>query len=279
MLRIRYAGAVYREAGTRDIAHVLATMIFPWIYKLGLARERVIEWLENLSCNVPVRQAEHPYIPEELKLQVCRMLATTGMLVGDVVTELIREIEDNPPPGFRWKKDKDTGDVRLERHSYKGKEKPLHRGLKFEGMVFVGCWWSTDKPSSSPNRKIQSLLRANDGGVFFKLRQDPYTEYFGYAIVPVPKADGLGEALDDLCKSIAASDHGTGSVTESYRLSAAYLDALAERRQPNPGDIHTLTGVFKSNKYNHEINLTDLLLGRVSEFKSSIQDILRKYEG
>ncbi len=275
--RIRYAGAVYRQAGARDIARILATMIFPWIYKLGLGRSKVVKWLSNMSCKVPVRQAAHAYIPDDLKLQVCRMLTDTGMVVGDVIIELIRTIEDDPPPGFRWKKDKETGDLRLVKHSYKGQEKPLHRGKKFAGKVFVGCWWSTDKPSSS--RKIQSLLKRNNGGVFFKFKQDPYTEYFGYCIVPREEADQLGDQLNQMVRSIAASDHGGGTVEESYRLSASKLDALDERRQLNAGDIYTLTGIFKSNKYNHEVNLTDLLLGRVSEFKSIVQGILRSYQG
>lgn len=273
-MRIQYAGAVYRRAGVRDVARVLATTIFPWIYKLGLSKERVVEWLNSLTCPLPGgREAQHAYIPDDLKLQICRVLSTTGMVVGDVVRELVREIEDNPPPGFRWKKDPDTGDMTLVKHSYKGKEKALHRGIKFEDKVFVGCWWVTENASGSANRRLQSLLRKHDGGVFLKLKVPGATEYYGYAIVESDAADALGLQLDNLCKEVV--EEGTGE----YRLSAMRLDGLAERRQLHPGDLYTLTGIYKSIKYNHEINLNDLLLGRVPDLKSVVQNLLRKYQG
>ena len=269
--RVRYRSAIYHEAGVRDIAKLAASYIFPWIYKLGLTKDQVVRWLKGL---IPGRKsaALPSYIPDELKLQVAQLLAGTGMILGDVIRELIREM-DTPPPGFRWKKDPETGDLRMVKHSYKGEEKGLHRGKKFEGKVFVGCWWATNKPSGKINRKLQATLRKAGGGVFYKIKVVDYTDYYGWAIVPEAEAVALGPILLELCRQVI--DEGMGE----YRLSAMRLDGMAERRKLTSADVFRLTGIFKSIKYNDETNLDDLQQGRVREFKQQITEILRQYQG
>jgi hypothetical protein len=260
-LFVKHRAGIYRIAGVRDVARLITSYLWKWIYRLGLGKNQVIEWLWSL---VPEKErksstrrltAATGVISDEMKLEVARILSRTGMSIGDLARYIIEEMND-PPPGFRWRKDPASGDERLVKHSYKGEEKAIHRGRRFEGQVFVGAWWATRIPSGKANREIQRLLRRNNGGVFFKAKPADYTDYYGYAIVPLGKEEALGYQLKDIAEKV--KNEGDGD----FRLSAASLDALAERRKVGPEDIITLTGIYKSPKYNWELNLTDILNGR-----------------
>lgn len=266
---IRYRTAVYREAGVKDVAKWIGGKLFSWIYKLGLGKQQIIDWLKSLLPKEN-KSAASSYIPEELKLQMAKLLAGTGMVMGDLIQEIIKELDD-PPPGFRWKKDPETGDLRLVKQSYKAPEKGLHWGKQFDGKIFVGCWWATDKPSGSANRKLQNLIKKLDGGIFNKKKTANYTDYFGYTIVDAKDADAAGRQLQAAAKDVELEGDG------EYRISAMRLDALAERRKLTSADVYRLTGIFKSIKYNDEINLDDLLMGRVRELKEIIRSLLRSY--
>lgn len=266
---VLFRGSVYREAGVADVASWIAGKLFGWIYRLGLGKQQVIDWLRSLA---PKKSAAAPsYIPEDLKVQMAQLLASTGMVMGDLIREIIKELDD-PPPGFRWKKDPDTGDLRLVKQSYKAPEKGLHWGKKFDGKVFVGCWWATDKPTGGANRKLQNLLKNFNGGVFYKKKTAEYTDYFGYAILEsTSQADAAGRTLMDAAEKVIEEGDG------EYRLSAIDLTPMSDRRKLTAADVYRLTGVFRSIKYNHEINLDDLLMGRVPILKDPIKNLLKDY--
>lgn len=260
-LFVQHQAGIYRVAGVRDVARLVVSYLWKWIYRLGLGKNQVIEWLWSLvpkgerEANTRRLTAATGVISDEMKVEISRILTHTGISLGDLVRYIVNEMDD-PPPGYRWRKDPDTGDLRLIKHSYKGEEKAIHRGRRFENQVFVGVWWATRKPSGPTNRKIQAILRRNKGGVFFKEKPGEYTDYYGYAIVPLGKETGLGQQLKTLADQV--KDEGDGE----YRLSAISLDALAERRKVTPEDVITLSGIYKSIKYNWELNLTDILNGR-----------------
>jgi len=121
---ILHNSGLYRVAGVRDVARLVSSLLWKWIYRLGLGKNQVIQWLESL-VSPNDRTAGIGLISDEMKKEIAQIVTKTGISMGDLVCYIIEEMDDFFF-GYRWRKDKKTGDLRLVKHSYREPEKTIH---------------------------------------------------------------------------------------------------------------------------------------------------------
>ena len=260
MVVFKFKNAAYRKASLKDLARIVASYLWQWIYRTGITKQQVIDWFAKFDPRQYLKERQSGLIPDEIKLAVARMLATSGIEYGDFVQQLSTELE-NPPPGFRWKTDRFGSEI-LVKVSGQSEEKPLVRGKKFAGTVFIGVWWSTSLPRGKSNQALQRYLRKHNGAVFWKVKDAGKMQYGGFLMTPIASAKGVAVEVKQLCEAMSHEDEG------EYSLSAVRLDGPAEHRKVEKSDQIALPGI-NSIKFNDRYTLIDLLNGRIAEFKHS----------
>jgi hypothetical protein len=281
---IRLGSLVYRQASWHDWVNVLARSFWETIYKLRLSREEVVAWLKGFAEKLTARQAatiDTDFVPDTLVDQLANALAMVDLPSGMFIQALIKKISEKPPAGFRWELDDDGRHYLKRQHGgAPTTERPIAKGLKFIGQVFVGAWWHTDTPTSSATKQLQSALKKAGGGIFYKLKRPGVgvTEYYGYAIVPLEEALLLGQILAGL--GLQLLEEGP---TRDFRISAAKLDGFAEKRTVGIEDVITQSGIFKSEKFNWEFTITELLNGRnkgadSQDITHAVKMLLKEFE-
>lgn len=261
-----------RTSSWLDWVRVVSKQLLGIIYRLGLTKERVFSWLEDFAAVHQKAAQPKPPIPEELKVLVEKALEASGMEAGFFVRELLKTLE-NPSPEFRWERN-DLGQRRLVKVTNKTKNPSLAAGKRFLKKAWVGIWWYTDNPKTSAHIALRNLLKRNGGDIFYKIKSGAgVSEYFGYAIVGEDQAVSLGQALNDLAQELV-SEEGP----RDYRLSAASLRSLALHEPVKDSDTITESGIFKSQKFNWEYTLADVLNGRVRDQKlvAAVQALLKQ---
>ena len=280
---IRLGKLVYRQASWHDWISVLASSFWEIIYKLRISREDVVAWLNSFATKVASRHAtvDTDFIPDTLVDQLADALAMVDLPSGMFIQALIKKISDKPPAGYRWELDDDGRHyLRRQRGGPLTTERPIAKGLKFIGQVFIGAWWHTDAPSSKATKQLQNTLKKAGGGVFYKLKRPGVgvTEYYGYAIVPLDESLLIGQILAGLGLQLMAEDP-----TRDFRLSAAKLDGFSEKRTVSVEDVITHSGIFKSEKFNWEFTITELLNGRnkgadSQDITHAVKMLLKEFE-
>jgi len=248
------------------------------MYKFELSVEQVVSWIEKLAPKL--KQAVGPKdikIPKELTTLLAKTLANVDIPLGDFIYYVTKRLIENPPSGYRLQKG-DLGQlyVKKQKHGPKSTERPLHKGAKFRDKVFIGLWWYTDTPKSSASVKLRNALKHLGGGIFYKKPGGVgFTEYFGYAIVPQKEADAAGTNLKTHAEALKKE-----SQDREYFLSAIRLDSLAEGDTVKTSDVFTVPDLFRSQKFNWELNLPEVLNGRSRErgVNLAMKDLLKSYQ-
>jgi len=272
---IRYADAYYRVAGVRDLAQIVASLLFRWISDAGISKQRILTWLGNLFRTEKLQEyRKNRYhdssslLPKDLVDQIAQVfseLSSEGVLWGDFVMELTRAL-DNPPQGYEWITQ--SGQEYLVRKTARSREEFPVRGKRFIGRVLIGVWWATPNTRSSANRRLREFIQ-NNGAIFYSKtnRSTGIREYGGFIVVPHVSAEGVGITLNSLCKKMAGD-------TGYFHLSAVKLDGLAEPRPLKPSDQYHMRSI-RSIKFNDEYTLPEIVNGQVPEYRSLLQ-LLRK---
>lgn len=273
----RVGSLIYKTAGLREWVDVVATYLLSVIYKLGLSKSQVKSWLDKLASKSKQARIDSSLIPDDLVRLISTALANIDVPAGDYYHAIQKRIFDDPGPGFRWKKG-DLGEYYLvkQKHGPESTERPLHKGAKFRDKVFVGVWWYTDNARSSAHAKLRNALKRAGGGIFHKTPAGVgFTEYFAYAIVPEEEALSLGTDLLHLAEDLNAEEGD-----RDYRLSAVHLDSLADKETVKTSDTFTAPRIFKSQKFNWELNLPDVLNGRSKNphLNTAVKQLLKAYQ-
>jgi hypothetical protein len=269
---------IYKQAGWRDWVKVVVSYLLPIIYKLGITKEQVFSWLEELASRTTKASILESKLPAALKEKLLSVMSeamvNSGLPSSDFVLEVMKELNE-PQPGYRWKKDA-LGSQRLVRQKGpKSTERPLLRGARFRDKAFVGLWWYTDDSKSRNHRKLQALLRKYGGKVFHREKSGVgFWEYFGGIVVPEDEARSIGSDLYFIAEDFKAEEGD-----RDYRLSATRLEPLSENKPIHGHDVITLPGIFLSQKYNWELNLPDLINGRSknSKLNAAVKKLLQDY--
>lgn len=266
-----------RVASWLDWVSTLARYFFSVIYETGLTKEQVVGWLEKLVKSSPSTQAavlSPTIIPQSLVKKLAEAMAAVDIDSGSFYQALIRSLND-PPPGFKWKVD-DLGQHRLVKFSQEPvKEKALAKGKLYHNKAFVGVWWYTDNSKSSACVRLRNTLTRNNGAIFYKVKSGAdVTEFFGGCISKESRASQVGSELHHWAE-LLKSEEGP----RDYRLSACSLSSLANHETVKASDTITISGLFKSMKYNWEYNLPDLLNGRLRDPKlaTAVKQFLKTY--
>lgn len=219
---VRYSAAVYRQAGIRDLAHLVASFLFHWMADAHLSKSEILTWLKQLYDRVTGNRTAiaGDLLPKYLVTHIAKVfseLSEKGVTFGDFVAELSAAL-DKPPAGFVW----------VVRHGQEylvrnkpGKPTVPVRGNRFKGYVLIGVWWATQDAKNKGNRQLMQFLKRHQGGVFFK-RTDRVTklrEYGGFALAMTPSAEAVGIELKALGQTIS----------DQFHLSAIKLDRLANQ--------------------------------------------------
>ena len=262
-----------RVASWLDWVAVLARYFFSTIYDLGLTKEKVVGWLGNLSAKQAAVLAPKT-IPKSLVKRLAEAMASIDIPSGQFLQALIKAL-DVPPAGFKWKVD-DLGNHRLVRFSQDPvREKGLARGQRFRKKAFVGVWYYTDDPKSSAAIRLRNAIKANNGEIFYKVKSGAgVSEFFAGCIVPETKVGQVGATL--LARAeIFKSEDGP----RDYRLSACSLQSLVEHVTIKSSDTITISGLFKSSKYNWEYTISDILNGRLRDagLATSVKQFLKSH--
>jgi hypothetical protein len=220
---VRYGSAVYRLAGIRDLAQLVAGFLFRWLADAHLSKTEVLDWLRKLYQQVTGKRAaaiKGDLLPQYLVKHIAKVfseLSEKGVTFGDFVAELSSAL-DKPPAGFVWVVR--NGQEYLVRNK-PGKPTMPIRGNRFKGYVLIGIWWTTMDAKSRGNRQIMQYLKKHQGGVFFKRtdRETKMREYGGFALAMSPSVEAIGIELRSLAEE----------ASQSYHLSAIRLDRLAEQ--------------------------------------------------
>lgn len=219
---VRYGSAVYRLAGIKDLAQLVAGFLFRWMADAHLAKADVLVWLRKLYQQVTGSRTAiaGDLLPQYLVRHIAKVfseLSDKGVTFGDFVAELSAAL-DKPPAGFVWVVR--NGQEYLIRNK-PGKHTMPIRGNRFKGYVLVGVWWTTPDAKNRGNRQLMQFLKKHQGGVFFKRtdRETKLREYGGFALAMTPSVDALGIELKALAQEAA----------QQYHLSAIKLDRLAEQ--------------------------------------------------
>lgn len=279
---VRIGGTLYRQAGVKDLAQLIVGYLWEWIYRTGISKQQVLDFFRKFDPRKWLRGRRGDALPDDLIQQVARLMSHTGIQMGDLFVELEKAL-DTPPPGYRWKVDR-FGTETLVKVQQQGKEHPIVKGKRFANQVFFGAWWVTGLPKGRANQALQRLCRSNNGGVFWNQKivagprgidtvpeseqtwnvQIPAggRQYGAFCIVDQDNADEASGQLKKAADAMAQEGGG------EYRLSAISLNGPAEHRAVKASDqVHTR--YIKSIKFNWKYNLTDLLNGRIAEFKNA----------
>lgn len=260
MSTFRFQQVVYRQAGVVDIARLVTSYLWQWLYRTGITKQQVLDFFASFDPRKYLKEHRGGLIPDEIKLAVAKLLASSGIEYGDFVRQLSDELDD-PPPGFRWKTDR-FGAETLVKVQSKAPEKALVRGKDFSDQVFIGVWWSTSLPKGKANQALQRYLRKHNGAVFWKVKVEGGQQYGGFLMTPLASAKGVAIEVQQLTEGVVHESDG------SYKLSAIRLDGPAEHRDVRSTDQIALPGI-NSIKYNDRYTLVDLLNGRIAEFKNA----------
>lgn len=240
---VRYGSAVYRLAGIRDLAQLVAGFLFRWMADAHLSKSAILTWLKQLYGQVAGSRTAiaGDLLPKYLVNHIAKVfseLSEKGVTFGDFVAELSAAL-DKPPAGFVWVVR--NGQEYLIRNK-PGKPTMPVRGNRYKGYVMVGIWWTTSDAKSRGNRQIMQFLKRHQGGVFFKRtdRETKHREYGGFALALSPSVEALGIELRALAQD----------VTTNYHLSAIRLDRLAEQ---DPATGRTLPLNTTDQYFTHSI--------------------------
>lgn len=273
---LRYANAYYRVAGMRDLARLVASMLFRWIADAGISKQRILDWLGGLFRKEKLQEyrktRKHDsssLIPAALKDQIAQVfseLSNQGVLWGDFVMELTAALDD-PPQGYEWVV-KDGQEYLVKKSSRPREEHPV-RGKRFIGRVLIGIWWATPNARAGANRRLRNFVNNNHGAVFYSKMNKALgqREYGGFIVIPHISAEGIGISLNSLAKQMAGD-------TGRYQLSAIKLDGLSEPRMLVPSDQHHMRSI-RSIKFNDNYTLPEVVNGQVPEYRGLLQ-LLRK---
>jgi hypothetical protein len=273
---LRYANAYYRVAGVRDLARLVASMLFQWIADAGISKQRILSWLGKLFNIEELKDYRRnrvhdssSIIPPELKDQVAQVfsqLSEQGVKWGDFVMALTDAL-DNPPKHLEWVV-RDGEEYLVPKQARPRQEHPV-RGKRFIGRVLIGIWWATPNARAGANRRLRSFIQNNNGAVFYSKmnKSTGLREYGGFIVIPHISAEGIGISLHSLAKAMASD-------TGHYRLSAVKLDGLAEPRMLAPSDQHHMRSI-RGIKFNDTYTLPEVVNGQVPEYRSILQ-LLRK---
>jgi len=273
---LRYANAYYRVAGVRDLARLVASMLFQWIADAGISKQRILSWLGKLfkveELTEYRKNRSHnssSIIPPDLKDQVAQVfsqLSEQGVRWGDFLMELTSALDD-PPKHLEWVV-RDGEEYLVPKQSRPRSEHPV-RGKRFIGRVLIGIWWTTPNARAGANRRLRGFIQKNNGAIFHSKVNKALgvREYGGFIVIPHISAEGIGISLHSLAKQMAG-DTGT------YRLSAVKLDGLAEPRMLVPSDQHHMRSI-RGIKFNDTYTLPEVVNGQVPEYRSILQ-LLRK---
>lgn len=270
-------GLVYRSANWRDWADTLVKSLYAIMYRFGISVEQMVSWINQVAKKFKGAALDPSTIPDEVLSLLANAAAGVDIPLGDFFNHAIKRLLEDPPPGYRLQKD-DLGQtyVKRQKRGPKSKERPLTKGAKFRGKVFVGVWWYTDAAKTSATAKLRNKLKSLGGGVFYKKPAGVgFTEYFGYAILPKGEVTSSGVDLRWLGEDLKAEDGD-----RDYRLSAAKLDSLAEGEPVKSSDTFTAPQLFKSEKFNWELNLVDVLNGRSKDpaLNAAVKQLLSGYQ-
>jgi hypothetical protein len=219
---VRYSAAVYRSAGVKDLAKLVAEFLFRWMAEAHLPKSEVLAWLKQLYQRVTGNRSAiaGDLLPSYLVQHIAKVfseLSEKGVTFGDFVTELSAAL-DKPPAGFVWVVR--NGQEYLVRNK-PGKPTVPVRGNRFKGYVLIGVWWTTPDAKHRGNRQLMQFLKKHKGGIFFK-RTDKVTklrEYGGFALAMTPSAEAVGIELKALGQE----------TSDQFHLSAIRLDRLANQ--------------------------------------------------
>jgi hypothetical protein len=273
--RVTIGNLVYRTAHWKDWVDVVAKRLFAIMYRLNVSVETMVGWLNKLKQKLAGPLSSHD-VPEVVVDAVAEASAAANIPIGDFINSLTRRLLEDPPKGYRKKKD-DLGQTFIvkQQRGPKSTERPVHKGAKFRNKVFVGGWWYTDNAKSRNNVKLRNLFKKAGGGVFHKERTGlGFLEYLAYAIVPESEALSLGLDLKQEADDLEAEEGD-----RDYRLSAVHLDSLAEGEPVKDSDTFTAPQIFKSVKFNWELKLPDLLNARSKNQKlnKAVKKLLKDY--
>jgi len=255
-----FRGAVYRTASLKQIAKVIVGYLWKWLARTGTTRQQLLSWFTKfLHCDTEQRTAD--ILPTDIVQSIAKLMAKGGMNCGDFILELERAL-DHPPAGYRWKTDQ-YGHQILVSSKNETEEKAIVRGKRFKDKIFIGVWWKTFKASGKMSRRLQNTIKRNNGAVFWNVRLDDGSrQYGGFVVADESDADPIADLI---CTAAAAADEEGGG---EHRLSAISMDGIAEHREVRKSDQVWL-GCIRSIKFNWKYNLTDLLNGRIAEFKNA----------
>lgn len=268
----------YRSANWKDWANVVVNQLFALMYKLGISVETMIGWLKKLQQKLadsgPFSSRD---IPEDVVGLLAKAISASNIPAGDFLRYCTQRLLEDPPKGYRKKKD-DLGNTYIVKQTRgpKSTERPLHRGAKFRDKVFVGGWWYTDNPRGGNHARLRNLFKKAGGGIFHKEKSGlGFTEYYAYAILPEDEVLSFGMDILPYAEDLKAEEGD-----RDYRLSAARLDSLADGEPVKSSDTFTAPRLFKSTKFNWELNLPDVLNGRSKnqQLNAAVKDLLRQYQ-
>ena len=273
---LKLAGLTYKVASWYDLVAMVANIFFGIIYKLGLTREQVVGWLENLLKTEEAKTATVPtqFVPDELVDQLAAAMARVDVPSGQFIQALIKRISTDPPSGYRWRKT-DQGTYLVKQKGPPSKERPPTRGKKFDDKAFVGVWWHTDN-SRGAHARLQAAIKKLGGTVFHRKRMGAgFTEYFAGFIVPIDHVRDIGEDLAFFEEELVQD-----CPDAQLRLSAIDLSNLSENQPVLGHDAITIPRLFKSQKFNWEYNVQDLINGRVTDsaLNTAIKTLLKNYQ-
>jgi hypothetical protein len=172
---VRYGSAVYRLAGIRDLAQLVAGFLFRWMADAHLSKSETLTWLKQLYGQVK---------------------GSRTAIAGDLLPKylVIWVVRNGQEYLVRNKPGKPTMPV---------------RGNRYKGYVMVGIWWTTDDAKSRGNRQLMQFLKRHQGGVFFKRtdRASKNREYGGFALALSPSVEALGIELRALAQEATKQYH------------------------------------------------------------------------
>lgn len=273
---LKLAGLRYKVAGWYDLVSMVANVFFGIIYRLGLTKEQVVGWLESLLEGEETTTAAVPtqLVPDDLVDQLAAAMSQVDVPSGKFLQALIKKISTDPPAGYRWRKT-DQGTYLVKQKGPRSTERPVTRGKKFDGKAWVGVWWHTDV-SKGAHARLRSTIKRLGGTIFHRKRMGAgFTEYFAGFIVPVDHVRDLGSELEHFEGALQQD-----SPDAQLRLSAIDLSKLSENQPVRGHDAITIPHLFKSQKFNWEFNVQDLINGRVTDsaIKNAVKAMLKDYQ-
>ena len=162
-------------------------------------------------------------------------------------------------------------------------EKPIVRGEKFRGAVFISIWWATENPENTADISLRGYIESHTGAIFWHaIGQGKYpkqTQFGGFVLVPRMEATSVGRDLCTLAKDAVTEGNNpkmfpVSTLWKYYKLGAISLDGAVDGREITAQKDGIKLGVGgmscgDSIKFNHYITLPDILMNRSEEFRSN----------